>query len=36
MESKAAGVNGSQIGFILNGINRIDDGPHFIDAQYGG
>ena len=36
MEPKAAGVNGSQIGFILDGINRVDNGPDFFEAQDGG
>ena len=36
MQPKAAGINGSQIGFILDGSNRIDNGPDFFDAQNSG
>ncbi len=35
MESEATGVNGVQIGFILNSINCVDNGPDFFDAQDG-
>ena len=35
-QPEAAGVNGGQIGFILDGINRVDNGPDFLDAQNSG
>jgi len=36
MQSEATGVNGGKIGFVLWCSNPIDDGPNFVDAQYGG
>jgi len=36
MQPESTGIHGSQIGFILNGSNCIDDGPDFFDAQYRG
>ena len=36
MESEAACVHCGEIGFILDGVGRIDDGPDFIGAQDGG
>ena len=33
MEPEAAGVNDGEIGFILDGINGIDNGPDFFEAQ---
>jgi len=32
MQSKAAGINGGQISFVLDRIDRIDDGPNFVNA----
>jgi len=36
MQPETAGIDGSQIGSILDGSNRIDNGPDFFDAQYRG
>ena len=36
MQPEATRINGGQIGFILDGINRIDNSPDFFNAQYGG
>jgi hypothetical protein len=36
MESEPTGVNGSQIGLILDGVNGIDNGPDFLSAQNSG
>ena len=35
MEPESAGINDSQIGFILDGIDCIDNGPYFFEAQDG-
>ena len=34
VQSEAAGVNGSEIGFVLNRTDRIDDFPDFVYTQY--
>jgi len=36
MQPESTGIHGSQIRFILNGSNCIDNGPDFFQAEYGG
>ena len=36
MQPEATRINGGQISFVLNGTDRIDNGPGFFDAQYAG
>ena len=35
MESQAAGIDGGEIGFVLWGCDRGQDGADFIEAQHG-